>query len=219
MPDNSNEYPFPTLKRIAQITSSYCGPAVLEMLLSFLNYGAHQHQIVQAANIQHKVNINGSTIAELALATKSLFPELQFWYKHEATLSELSKIVNQFQYPVGVEWQGVFDWPDEDEEEYNSFSPDEEEDYGEYDDDEGHYSIVTYINTQQNLVLIADPERHYAGTDRNFSILQFEKRWWDQNIITDPKTGHRQSINDFHTMFIITPKDITFPLSLNMIPA
>jgi len=208
MPNNSSEYPFPALKRIAQVTSSYCGPAVIEMLLSFLNYGIHQHQIVQAAGIGHKININGSTIPELAFALHTLFPELQFWYKHEARIGELSQIINQFHYPVAVEWQGIFDWPDDDE---------FEESYGEYDDDEGHYSIVTYISTQQNLVLIADPERHYAGTDRNFSILQFEKRWWDQNSITDPKSGHQYQVNDYHTMFIITPANTTFPQTLGML--
>jgi hypothetical protein len=142
------------------------------MLLSFVGYDVTQNEIVHAANIESKIKIHGATIQDLALAVAKLYPhELQFWYKFNSTLSDLSTIVNTYHYPVGVEWQGLFDWPDDEDD-------DQDEYYDEDDDDAGHYSIITHIDTMQNEILIADPEKHYATGDRKFTILGFEHRWW-----------------------------------------
>ena len=204
-----NSQPFPSLIRSRQLTVAHCGPASVQMLLSFLGHEVDQNQIVQSANASDKLLTHGTTLNDFSLAINNLFPQLQFWYKYNASMADLSAIINDFQYPVGVEWQGVFDYPDDEEEDVT--------DYGEEDDDPGHYGVITYINTLENILLIADPERHYAGTDRRFSILQFERRWWDINEITDPQTFKKQEVDDYHAMFIITPKDVTFPDQLHMI--
>lgn len=178
------------------------------MLLGFLGYEVSQAQIVAAAGIEDKIKVHGATINDLALAVSRLFPnELQFWFKFNSSLNDLSSIVNQHHYPVGVEWQGLFDWPDDE---------DDEDDYYEDDDDDaGHYSIVTHIDTMKNEVVIADPEKHYSHDDRKFTILGFEHRWWDINKITDA-SGKLQEVDDNHAMFIVTEKYQFFPESIHM---
>ncbi|HEX8923960.1 MAG TPA: C39 family peptidase [Patescibacteria group bacterium] len=208
MPNSSNNFAFPELTRIRQENSSYCGPAVIQMLLDFLGYPITQDDFVAAADIGGRIQAYGTTIDDMVRAVKVLFPNLQFWYKFNSSLTDISKVVNVYGYPVGVEWQGVFDYPDDDED-------DDTDDYE--DDDPGHYSVVTHIDTSQNMVMIADPERHYAGSDRRFTILSFEHRWWDINEIIDPITHHTRQVDENHAMFIITPKDALFPLDLNMI--
>jgi len=213
MPNKLNNKYFPTLTRISQENVFNCGPAVIQMLLSFVGYDVTQNEIVHAANIESKIKIHGATIQDLALAVAKLYPhELQFWYKFNSTLSDLSTIVNTYHYPVGVEWQGLFDWPDDEDD-------DQDEYYDEDDDDAGHYSIITHIDTMQNEILIAAPEKHYATGDRKFTILGFEHRWWDINKIPDPSTGHLQEVDDNHALFIITPKYEHFPHQLHLIPA
>ena len=85
------------------------------------------------------------------------------------------------------------------------------------DDDPGHYSIVTKIDTHKNIVMIADPYKHYARKDRRFSILEFERRWWDINEVVDPVTKHKSEMYDYHLMFTVAPEFVTFPAELKMI--
>ncbi len=183
---------FPNLKRIAQINSYYCGPASLQMLFSFYNVDIEQQQVVDYLGINDKIINFGTTIQELGTFVKDLYPQYQFWYKLNSSITELSQIINEYKYPVGVEWQGVFDYPDEEK------SEDE-------DDDPGHLAVITEINTSKNYIYIADPDIHYAGKDRKFSILQFERRWWDINVI------NHQEIDDYHGLFFISPQNISFP--------
>lgn len=189
---------FPNLKRLAQINSYYCGPASLQMLLSLYGLQVDQQQIVDSLGINQKIFTKGITIQEMGQYLKQSFPQLQFWYKFNSSITEISQLVNDFQLPVGVEWQGIFDYPDEE------ISEDE-------DDDPGHIAIITAINTQENYIYLADPDTHYAGTDRKFSILQFERRWWDINEI------NHQEIDDYHGLFLITPIDFALPASLQLL--
>jgi len=199
MPPTSANQSFPTMRRIRQITAYHCGPAVLEMLASFYHVTLYQDQLVKSAGAGHKLYSQGMTIDELArAASKSLPFHLQFWYKHNSTLEELAKIISAHQHPIGVEWQGVFE---EDE-----------------DEDNGHYSVVTQIDIPHNLITIADPYPRYAGHDRLFHLNFFEERWWDINEVTDPQTEKIHSLKDFHTLFMIADKGLTFPVRLSMTP-
>ena len=99
---------FPSMGRVKQKNNSYCGPAVLEMLYSFLGRKVGQEEIVQAAKISRKIKSRGMLVEEMALAIKTLTPEYNFWSKRKSQTSELSEIVNRYNFPVGVEWQGVF---------------------------------------------------------------------------------------------------------------
>jgi len=167
------------------------------MLLSFLGVDASQESVVEMGGASHKVEEYGMLIPEMGNAITRLFPQFQFWYKENATLYDLTKIVRDYKYPVAVEWQGVF--------------------YEDSDEDDGHYSVVTQIDTQNNIIMLSDPYKRFAGTDRMFHILEFEGRWWDENEVRDQLTGRVEIKRDDHTMFIITSKDASFPESLGMI--
>lgn len=198
MANNLSNNPFPHLKRVAQFNSSYCGPATLQMLLSFYDVIIDQQQVVDLLQINQKIIVHGMTIQEMGQFIKKYYPQYQFWYKFNSTTAQLSQLINQFNFPVGVEWQGIFDYPDE-------------EAFEDEDDDPGHLAVIVAINTGQNYITIADPDAHYAGTDRQFSILQFERRWWDINEI------NHQEVDDYHGLFLITPNTFFFPDSLQLI--
>jgi len=193
---------FPSMGRVKQKNNSYCGPAVLEMLYSFLGRKVGQEEIVQAAKISRKIKSRGMLVEEMALAIKTLTPEYNFWSKRKSQTSELSEIVNRYNFPVGVEWQGVF--------KYKGLREDDE------DDDPGHYSVVTQISVSDKKIFLADPFRVYAGRDREFTLLEFERRWWDINEIVDRATRKKKQMDDYHLMFIIVPKESDFPARLGM---
>jgi hypothetical protein len=195
---------FKKINRVAQINSYYCGPASLQMLLSYYDVTIEQQQVVDYLKINNKIIIHGITIQEMGLFIKDNYPQYQFWYKFNSSPAELSLLINDYNLPVGVEWQGIFDYPDD-------------EAFDDEDDDPGHVAVVTGINTQENYIYIADPDAHYAGTDRKFSILQFERRWWDINKIIDPITHRSQEVDDLHGLFLITRHDFSFPESLQLL--
>lgn len=197
MPNPFNNPFFPTLKRVCQKTTSHCGPAVLEMLCSYVGVYVDQEEFVDAVGIRKKLDEYGMIVPEMRTAISILTPQLQFWYKPNATLNDISEIVNRFNFPVGVEWQGVF-FEDEDE-------------------DNGHYSVVTHIDTTNNIVMLSDPYRRFAGNDRRFHVLEFDDRWWDENEVINPYTGTTQVIRDDHMLYIVTPKDAIFPEHLEML--
>jgi ABC-type bacteriocin/lantibiotic exporter with double-glycine peptidase domain len=197
-----NQY-FPEMPRVAQENSYYCGPAVLQMLFGFYAYSFTQQELVNSLNLSKKIRAKGITVQEIGLIAQKIAPEFTFWFKANSSIKELSLLVNKFKTPVGVEWQGVFDYP-------------EKEATEDEDDDPGHIAIVTHVDLQKNFLLIADPDIHYAGKDRQFSLLRFERRWWDINEITDPRTQKHKEVDDYRVMFIITPATTTFPLRLKM---
>lgn len=188
---------FPQMRRVKQITSYHCGPAVVKMLLSFQGMTVKQKDIVVAAEIGRHLKVYGMTVADMSQAVSRLFPKLQLWYKDNSSLKELQTLVRDYQIPVGVEWQGVF-------EEYE-------------DEDNGHYAVVVHLNMADNVILLADPFKKYAGKDRRFSIIDFEHRWWDTNEIADPRTGKHELVKDYHMMFMILPQELTWPESLGVI--
>lgn len=193
----SNNPYFPTMRRVEQITSSHCGPATCVMLLSFLGVDVSQESIVEEGGAGNKIEQEGMLVSEMAISVARLTPQFQFWHKEGANLNDLKKLVNEYKYPVAVEWQGVF--------------------YEDADDDNGHYSVITHIDTINNLVVLSDPYRRFAGVDRTFHVLEFENRWWDENEITDPLTGSTEIKTDHHMIFIITDKNAQFPEDIGMV--
>ena len=184
------------MRRVKQKTSYYCAPAVLEMLASFVGKKIDQDAFVKAVGVRKKLRQYGMTVDEMGKAVSRLIPNVHFWYKHRSNLGELAEIVRVHKYPVGVEWQGVF--------------------YEDSDEDNGHYGAVTHIDTINNILVLADPYKRFAGVDRSFHILEFEERWWDENEIVDPWTGKHNVVRDEHTLFVITPKETYFPEILGM---
>jgi hypothetical protein len=189
-----------------QISESHCGPAVIQMLLSNLGVEVTQEAIAQSGGAQDLIELNGMRVDQLALAVRSLAPQTQFWYKDHSGLSDMIKLVTKYRVPVGIEWQGLFE--DEDgEEEGNSETE---------DSDYGHYSVVVYANRRKKELIIVDPYKDYIAQDRIFSFEDFLDRWWDFNELTDASTGETRLVEDDHMMFIVMPKDVLIPLELGM---
>jgi hypothetical protein len=193
------------LPRFTQISESHCGPAVIQMLLANLGIEASQEAIAEAGGATQLIELNGMRVDQLAKAVQSLAPQACFWYKDKASIQDLITLVEEYNYPVGVEWQGDFD-ADGDEENSDSETG---------DDDYGHYSIVTAVRSDQGVLVIDDPYKDYRNQDRIFTIEEFERRWYDYNEITDPK-GHSRYIEDYHMLFMITLKEENWPKELGM---
>ncbi len=192
---------FPPLERMYQVSESHCGPAVLQILLARLGVEASQEQLTELADARDTIESHGTRIDQLALALRRLNAGARFWYKDHATVEELTAVVSHHHYPAGVEWQGLFEDREEDE--------DEEGDYG-------HYSIVTRIDRRRGLVHILDPYKDFYRQDRIFALSWFAGRWWDTNEVIDPETGQPQVVEDYHVNFVVTPKQARFPASLGM---
>lgn len=197
--------PAARMQRFMQITDSHCGAAVTQMLLSNLGIIVSQEEITAAAGVEETVEDYGILVPQMALAVRKLAPQAQFWYKDEAELEDLAAVVNQYGYPAGVEWQGVFGQDDDDEDE------DEDE-----DNDYGHYSIVTGLDIDNDTVVIVDPYRDFGLKDRYFSISEFLVRWWDTNEVFDRQGGYSRLVEDYHMLFVVTPKGASFPKLLGM---
>ncbi len=193
------------LKRATQISESHCGPATIQMLLSNVGVDVTQDKVAEAGDATELIERNGMRVDQLANAVIKLAPDVQFWFKEHSKLSELMAIITEHQYPVGVEWQGIFD--------------DDEEDDDDGDNDYGHYSVITHIDFEKQELIIVDPYKDFVSRDRIMSFSEFDERWWDYNEVINPATGSAQLVKDEHLMFIITPKDETFPETLGMMKA
>ena len=205
MPSESNNplYSF-QVNRICQISEAHCGPAVIQMLLGHLGIFVTQEEVAEAGEVTDRIEIHGMRVDQLGRAVQRLAPTTQFWYKKNAKLEELIELITLHKFPVGVEWQGVFS-TDEDEDE----DEDEESDYG-------HYSVIPHIDLERKELIIVDPYKDFVSQDRIFSIDAFVERWWDTNETVDPRTGKEKLVEDYHMMFIIAPKEATFPQKLKM---
>jgi hypothetical protein len=177
------------------------------MLLSYLNVEVRQEAVAREGGATDLIELNGMRVDQLALAVRKLAPQTQFWYKDNSQISELAKLVSRYYYPVGVEWQGVFDDP-----ETNSDDDGTETE----DDDFGHYSVVTHVHPRKKQLIIADPYKSLILQARIFSYQEFEERWYDFNEVIDPESGRPKLVEDYHMMFIITPIEEVFPLKLGM---
>lgn len=121
-----------------------------------------QEMLVKAAGIEEKILNDGMDVEEMRRALKKLGLEVKLQFKIGATIEELAKLVNQKQIPAAVAWQMI----------------DETSKPG---DDSGHYSVVTHVDLGAKKIYLADPDRGYAGRDREIDLAEFKKRWWDED--------------------------------------
>ncbi len=184
--------PFPEMRRIRQVTSYHCGPAVLCELLSFVGKNISQKAVVDSIRARTKIKRWGVNIKDLGRMTSIVSKDkFVLWKKRLSTISDISAVVNKYKYPVGVEWQGVF--------------------YENEDEDNGHYVVITRIDKKANYLRICDSYSSFFGVDRRFKIKDFEKRWWDVNIVNG------RNITDKKMMFVIAPKGENWPQKLGMV--
>lgn len=187
--------------RFTQISESHCGPAVVQLLLHDLGIEATQEEVVDAGGASNLIEQLGMRVDQLNQAVRRLAPQTCFWYKDHSTIEELVRIVTDYDYLVGIEWQGVFEDTLEDETE---------------DADYGHYSVVTMADSKRRKLVIVDPYKDFRSQDRVFTFDFFISRWWDTNDVLDPLTETNRLIEDRQMMFVITPEDITFPSLFDM---
>ncbi len=187
--------------RFTQISESHCGPAVIQMLLHNLGIEVTQEEVVEAGGASDLIEQLGMRVDQLNHAVRRLAPQTWFWYKDHSTIEELVRIVAEYDYLVGVEWQGLFEDTLEDETQ---------------DGDYGHYSVVTMADSDSQKLVIVDPYKDFHSQDRIFTFEFFMSRWWDTNDVPDSLTGTNRLIEDRQMMFVITPKEVTFPSLLGM---
>lgn len=194
--------PFPDMARAKQISVYACGPATLQMLFSFVKIKVSQTSLIKSIHAWNKIKLYGIGINDMAKAANIAGKkQFSFWRKNKATVNDLHLVLNKYEYPVGVEWQGVF--------------------YEDKDEDSGHYGVVTRIDKKRNFLRIADPYFNnyfkYNSIDRKFRIPDFVKKWWDFNEIKVTGTSKTRSIKDTRVMFVITPKGENWPKKLGMV--
>jgi hypothetical protein len=205
-------------QRFMQISESHCGPAVIQMLLNRLGIDATQEEIAEAGGATKLIELNGMRVDQLALAVHRIAPRVFFYSKEHATIAELVHVVNDYHYPAGVEWQGVFEDGEDDD------CDDEEDDEsemledGESDDsDYGHYSLVIKADRRRHQLIITDPYKDYFSQARVFDYALFEERWYDYNEVPDPITGKTILVKDDHLFFVVVPRNVSFPHRLGML--
>jgi hypothetical protein len=189
---------FSRLRRIEQISENHCGPAVIQMLLENLGVNATQEEITEAAGATFTIETHGTRVDQLAKAVKQLAPIAKLWYKEKASPEDLEYVLNICKFPVGVEWQGLFDDMD-----------DEDEDYG-------HYSIIANIDKTKDEIIIVDPYKDFVDQSRIVKMSTFLNRWWDFNEVKDLETEEKTFKKDEQLFFVVAPLSVTFPDELQM---
>jgi len=209
------------INRARQLTESYCGAATIQMLLSHYGIEVHQEEVVDAAGVRATVEIHGMSIAEMAKAVKTLTPQMKFWVKRNGTVSDLKKVLREYNYPVGIDWQGIFEVADEyDGTSYVGVNEQSLAEAGysneSNDGEHGHYCVAVDVDTNENYIQLADPYGHYADRDRFIRLQEFINRWWDRDVRVDPKTGKKTTIEEYRPFFVILPESIVFPEEMGM---
>lgn len=189
---------FSRLRWIQQITENHCGPAVLQMLLENVGVDISQQELTEAAGATKTIETHGTRVDQLARAVQQLVPIARLWFKEKASLDDLSYVLEEAKYPVGVEWQGLFEDMDDD------------------DDDYGHYSIIAHIDYAKGELIVVDPYKDYVNQNRIIRISTFLERWWDYNEVKDPQTGEKVFKKDEQLFFVVVPLAVSFPTELGM---
>lgn len=189
---------FSRLRRIEQITENHCGPAVIQMLLENIGVNASQEEITEAAGATHAIETHGTRVDQLAKAVQQLAPIAKLWFKEKSGPEDLEYVLNECKYPVGVEWQGLFEDMDQD------------------DDDYGHYSIIAHIDKSKDELIVVDPYKDFVDQSRIVKMSTFLNRWWDFNEIKDPQTGEKTFKKDEQLFFVVVPLSVAFPAELGM---
>ena len=189
---------FSRLRRIEQITENHCGPAVTQMLLENIGVDVSQEEITEAAGATQTIETHGTRVDQLAKAVQQLAPIAKLWYKEHASLEDLEYVLEECKFPVGVEWQGLFEDMDDDEEDY------------------GHYSIIAHIDQAKDELIVVDPYKDFIDQSRIVKMSLFLSRWWDFNEVKDPETGEKTFKKDEQLFFVITPLSVAFPAERGM---
>jgi hypothetical protein len=189
---------FSRLRRIQQITENHCGPAVMQMLLENIGVNVTQEEVTEAAGATHTIETHGTRVDQLAKAVQALAPIAKLWYKEKASPDDLEYVLDECKYPVGVEWQGLFDDMDDD------------------DGDYGHYSIISHIDKGKDELIIVDPYKDFVDQSRIVKMSLFLNRWWDFNEVKDPQTGEKVFKKDEQLFFVVAPLSVAFPAELGM---
>src|SRR5215211_7801978 len=139
---------FSRLRWIQQITENHCGPAVTQMLLENIDVHVTQEQITDAAGATHTIETHGTRVDQLAKAVHELASHAKLWHKEKASFEDLEYVLNEKKFPVGVEWQGLFEDEDND------------------DEDNGHYSIIAHIDKLKDELIVVDPYKDFVDQSR-----------------------------------------------------
>jgi hypothetical protein len=211
-----------TQQRFMQISESHCGPAVIQMLLSNIGIEVTQEAVAEAGGATSLIELNGMRVDQMAQAVARLAPRMLFFYKDHSSIEDLVRIVRDYRYPVGVEWQGLFEDEEEDEDDEEEETlpsatgegtlPDSESE----DEDYGHYSLVVQAYRRRRQLIIADPYKDYFSQTRVFDFSTFEERWYDYNEIPDPVTGEPVLVKDERMLFVVVRPNVYFPIRLGM---
>ena len=189
---------FSRLRRIEQITENHCGPAVIQMLLENIGVNVTQEEITEAAGATRTIETHGTRVDQLAKAVHHFAPDARLWYKEKASVDDLEYVLDECKFPVAVEWQGLFDDEDED------------------DEDCGHYSIISHIDKIKDELIVVDPYKDFVDQSRIMKMSLFLNRWWDYNEVKDPETGKKSFKKDEQLFFVVAPRTVTFPDELGM---
>ncbi len=203
--------------RSKQENGSYCGPCVMQMLLSQYDVVVDQKSIVEACGATEVVMKLGIPLKSLAAGFKKLFPSLSVWQKDYSTIEDLENLVKNG-YLVAFDWQGIFT-----EDEYrDDVLPTRVERLKnwiektpELKGDQGHYCIALEVNREKGYLRFADPYGHYAGKDRFVALWELEERWWDDRLDKD-ENGKAVRVLEERLIFLLTKVDDIFPASLGM---
>jgi hypothetical protein len=168
------------------------------MLLENIDVHVSQDVITEAAGATHTIETHGTRVDQLAKAVRQLAPNARLWFKERASLENLEYVLNENKYPVGVEWQGLFEDVDDD------------------DEDCGHYSIIAHIDKAKDELIIVDPYKDFVDQNRIIKISLFQNRWWDFNEVKDSETGENIFKKDEQLFFVVVPLDVAFPEELGM---
>lgn len=168
------------------------------MLLENLGVHVTQEEITEAAGATHTIATHGTRVDQLAKAVHQFAPDAKLWYKEHASPEDLEYVLDECKFPVAVEWQGLFDDEDDDDEDY------------------GHYSIISHIDKAKDELIIVDPYKDFVDQSRILRMSLFLNRWWDFNEVKDPQTGEKVFKKDEQLFFVVAPSSMTFPNVLGM---
>jgi len=200
------------LERVKQKNGSYCAPATVQILAGHFGVPLDQDAVAEVAGGEKRVIVRGMSVEQMAMAVKKLMPDYSFWLKTEAELDDIEKMVRVYNYPVAVDWQGIF--------EKREYETDLSE-VSEYIDepmcrgDEGHYSVVVDLDRAKNFVRITDPYGHYSEADRYIRLEEFQERWWDDRMDYF-EDGSKKYFYANRLMFAIVPKGVRLPETIGM---
>jgi hypothetical protein len=167
------------------------------MLLENIGVIVTQEEITEAAGATQTIATHGTRVDQLAKAVHQLAPTANLWYKEQASAENLEYVLRKWKFPVAVEWQGLFNDMDD-------------------DDDYGHYSILVGMDKEKDEVIVIDPYKDFIEQSRIVSLNLFLSRWWDFNEIKDSKTGEKIFKKDDRLFFVVSPLNVVFPVELGM---